>query len=390
MIAVASLALTACTSSATPPSKPVSRHLNWRTVALPTDPRGRATIRAVAGCDGRWYVAGAILLANGATAPAAWISSDGSTFARMAIKPVSYYGIRDTLNGITCRGNRVVAVGASNGGAHGNPRTSTWLSIAGGPLIEKPAGFELYGGENAIGVGAITAGKSDFLIVGARIDVNGGAGAAVWTSGDGATFTLRDGVPALESDGRIGRTEMNAAAPVGDAFVGVGAVTPPNSPLAARDPIAWTSVDGASWRRIAFPHTASDDSLLSVGQVGGNALAIGTGDQRFIVWAADPSGTSWHRTASFGATATSSTTVPAVPSVVTTGAGIAYVVVSTAAEYQLWRGAGPSWTRVALPETVPSDPVRSGPRLVCAAVNGSELMLATDDGTAAHLLFAPT
>ena len=89
----------------------------------------------------------------------------------------------------------------------------------------------------------------------------------MWTSGDGVTFMLRDGVPALESDGRIGRTEMNAAAPVGDAFVGVGAVTPPNSPLAARDPIAWTSVDGASWRRIAFPHTASDDSLLSVGQL---------------------------------------------------------------------------------------------------------------------------
>jgi hypothetical protein len=382
---VVALALAGCT--ATKPSMPVIEHLPWRTVVLPKSPSGRDVVRAVTACNGHWYIAGGILHPDGTTAPALWTSQDGANFAAMRIVTISFYGPLDALSTVTCHGGDVVAIGASSGGAHGNLRTSTWLSTAGGPLTEMPSGFELFGGGNEIGVGTVTAGPPGFLIVGARVDRSGGVGAAVWTSPDGTAFTLHDGDPALESDAR-GATEVYAAAPVAGGFVAVGAITPPHSPLAARDPIAWTSPDGSAWQRHALPHTTVDDSLLDVAQLAGNVLAIGTDGTQFTVWTADPTAAGWHVTARFGALART-TTIPLASSLVVTGSDTAYTVVSTSASYELWHGGiGGTWQQVALPETVSAAPVRSGPRVVAAAANGTELMVAADDGTAAHLWFA--
>lgn len=63
-----------------------------------------------------------------------------------------------------------------------------------------PAASELYAGPRAVSVSRLAAGLAGWLIAGARVD-----GAAVWTSGDGERFTIREGVPELAGDGR-GRT----------------------------------------------------------------------------------------------------------------------------------------------------------------------------------------
>jgi hypothetical protein len=381
IVIVGALIVAGCTSSA--PRHPKAETLPWRTVALPPDPRGRDVIRAVAACPGHWYVSGAILAPDGTTAPALWTSRDGVDFTPMPVEPVSYYGPHNILFDVACRGGDVVAVGAMNGGVHGNPRTSTWVSLDGGPLREKPSGLPLYGGENAIGVGPLTAGTPGFLITGDRVDRRGGPGAAVWTSPDGVTFTIRDGDPALESDA-AGGTAIAAATPVDDAYAAVGSITPPGSPLAARDPLAWMSSDGVTWRRLPFPHTAADDPLFDIVQSGRSLVAVGTDGHRFDEWTAGVDGTGWRIAAWFG-TVTDAPTLPGAPSLVASG-GDAYAVISTSSAYELWR-LGPTPVRVALPETVSAAPVRSGPRTVVAAASGPELMVAADDGTAAHLWF---
>jgi len=373
----------------------------WREVALPSDPRGRATVRAVTACGGSRYAAGAIVAPGGRTTPAVWASRGGAAFTSMRVEPRSYYGRTNVLSTLACRSGVLVAVGADAGGAHGNLRISTWYAEPGGPLREHPAGLDLFGGSAGIGVGAITAGVPGFLLAGARVDRTGGAGAAVWTSPDGRVFTVRDGAAALES-GSAGTTELRAVAPAGTGYVGVGDLTPPRSPGAARDPIAWTSPDGVSWRRVAFPATSADDLLLAVaperGPVAGGAgtasagsgaglIAVGTSGSRYTVWSAREDGTGWHRVATFGDTG-ASVAVPTVPSLVT-ARGTTYAVVTTAGGYRMWRGRGANWTQVGLPVGVPVQPQRSGPRTVVATADATDVMIATDDGTGARIWVTP-
>ncbi|HEY2792138.1 MAG TPA: hypothetical protein VGJ28_07280, partial [Micromonosporaceae bacterium] len=334
LIAAVLLALAGCTSSK--PSAPDVEHLTWRSVTLPHDPAGRDLVRAAAVCGDHWFVAGGILHSDGTTSPALWTSTDGTSFAPMTVHPLSYYGPKNTLSTVACKGGDAVALGAASGGGHGNPRWSSWLSVAGGPLTEIKAGLELYGGEDGIGVGPVSAGDAGYLIVGARLDHSGGAGAAVWTSPDGTEFTLHDDVAALESDAR-GVTEVHAATAVNGGYVAVGGITPPHSPEAARDPVAWTSSNGVVWQRSQLPASAADDPLLNVARLGDGVLAIGTDGHGFSAWTANLAGADWHVTGHFGALAQTSS-VPLVPSLVQTGTDTAYAVVSDSSVYQLWRG----------------------------------------------------
>jgi hypothetical protein len=365
--------------------------LAWRAVALPVDPRGRDVIRAVAACGGRWYVAGGILSPTGTTAPALWASSDGTSFTALPIQPRSAYGPSHVLSTVACRRGDVVAVGASNGGAHGNPRTNTWHATGSGPLVEAPFVFTRFGGPDAVGVGPIAGGPAGYLIAGTRVDATGGAGAAVWPSVDGRDFTLVDADPALESGAR-GNTEANGAAVLAHGFVVVGAVTPPASRLAARDPLVWRSSDGRHWQRIMLPATPADNPLQRVTSTPTGLLAAGTDSTRFAVWTADPTGATWRRSAYFGATAPGPS-VPMVTSLVAgseiggTGPTTAYAVVSDGASFQLWRGTASAWQLIVLPEAVPAAPVASGPRVVAATASEGQLMLGIDDGTAAHVWF---
>ena len=86
-------------------------------------------------------------------------------------------------------------VGAKSGGAHGNPRVTTWYRRDDGVFTDVVAAFELYGGPLAVTVGRIAGGPDGWLIAGART-----SGAAVWLSDDATDFRLVDGDPALSSD----------------------------------------------------------------------------------------------------------------------------------------------------------------------------------------------
>ena len=373
----------ACTSTVKAAPLP---GLSWRHVDLPSDPRGRAVIRAAASCDGRWYAAGTILGRDGTTRPALWSSSDGTSFTAVPVKPKSAYGPSDVLLSVACRGADVVAIGAKTGGAHGNPRPSTWISSAGGPLTEVTATFEQYGGESQLGLGPVTGGPIGYLIVGSRIDRAGGSGAAVWQSPDGQAFTLVDGDPALES-GSAGQTEVNGAAVLASGYVAVGDLSPPGSKLASRQPLVWTSPDGRTWHRAALLSSPRDAAMMRVAPLNGDLVSVGVDGSTYAAWAG-AAGT-WSEAARFGALV-AGPELPSVPSLVTAG-GAAYAIVSDGSTYGLWRGRGArDWTRLALPVSTQASPAGTTPRVVVAAASGRTVMIAADDGTKASLWFTNT
>jgi hypothetical protein len=378
------LAISGCTSTAGgTPAPPV---LRWRQVDLPAAPHGRDVVRAATACDGRWYVAGTILDQEGNTRPALWASSDGTSFTAVPIKPRSVYGPSDVLLSVACRGADVVAIGAKNGGAHGNPRPSTWISTAGGPLTEVVATFEQYGGESQLGLGPVAGGPVGYLIVGSRIDRAGGPGAAVWQSPDGRAFTLVDADPALES-GPAGQTEVNGAAVLASGYVAVGDLIPPGSKLASRQPLVWASPDGRTWHRTALLSSPRDAAMMQVAPLDGSLVSVGLDGSTYAAWSG-AAGT-WSQTARFGALVAGSE-LPSVPSLVTAG-GAAYAVVSDGSTYGLWRGRGArDWIQLVLPVSTQASPDGTTPRVVVAAAAGRTVMIAADDGTRASLWFTET
>ena len=78
-------------------------------------------------------------------------------------------------------------IGSRSGGAHGNPRVTSWYQRADGALVDMQAPFELYGGPEAVSVRRVVAGPSGWLIAGNRL-----SGAAVWVSADATDFRIVD------------------------------------------------------------------------------------------------------------------------------------------------------------------------------------------------------
>jgi hypothetical protein len=270
-------------------------------------------------------------------------------------------------------------IGAASGGAHGNNRTGTWFTeTAGGPLFEVDAPFEQYGGGKAGGVNRVAGADSGFLIAGNRVDANGLGGAAVWTSPDGMTFTLRDADPALESD-TTGMASAYDTTPAGAGWVLVGSLLRHGAPDAARDPLAWSSSDGVQWRREQLPSSSTvDEALDRVTAWNGGALAVGARGSRFGAWVRHPDG-AWRAGGDFDTVG--GTTVPLVTGITTVGSTV-FVAVCNGSAYRLWAtDDGTGWRAVGVPETVPAGPQR---RLLVATA-GDRLLLAADDGRRVRL-----
>ncbi|MCW3816995.1 hypothetical protein ONA91_21340 [Micromonospora sp. DR5-3] len=350
----------------------------WQPLTLPV-PRGtpgRLVLRDVVACAGRWFVVGGVADPAGETRPAAWASADGLSWSSVPIASASFYGARHVLYAAACRQGRLGALGARNGGVHGNPRTGTWVQDPDGALREVVAPFELYGGPRAVSVSRLVAGSGGWLVVGSRAD-----GAAVWTSPDGERFTLREGVPELAGDGR-GRTVGLDAVAVPAGWLVVGAVLPPHATTAS--PLAWTSVDGRVWRRVGLPASDGRSQAQRVALVRGAVVAVGPVRDGFGVWrAASPDAAAWRRVGGFGAAGPG---VSAVRGLVSAPGGGLLAVTGDGSGHGLWFSvdSGGSWRPMALPVVVPD----GGDSAVAAAFGEDRLMLVADDGVRSRAWWA--
>lgn len=378
-VLAAALVPAGCTSGSVPePDVSVSATtMRWVESALPrpAGAAGRIVVRDGAVCQGRWFVVGAMQDAAGETVPAAWSSTDGATWAAMPIDATSYYGKQNILSSVACRNDRMAALGAKVGGAHGNPRTSSWRETPDGVLHEVRAPFELFGGPQAVNVARLDAGPPGWLISGNRM-----SGAAAWASRDAAAFRIVERAPVLASDASRETWSFDAVAAAG-GWVMVGA-----EQLAGRidrDAVAWQSADGISWRRLpAAGATPAYEELQRV-VVDSSPVAVGLRGDVFGVWRFD--GRAWQPGASFGAIRPGASV--GVRSLAVAGARL-FCVTSDGVSHTLWMSAdgGAGWRPATVPAVVPVGVDHA----VAVSGGADRLLLVLDDGARGRVYVSET
>jgi hypothetical protein len=241
--------------------------------------------------DGTWWAAGSFRDNANEHRPGLWRSTDTRTWTRIETVAVTPYGEVSELYSVAASSNAVAALGAATGGAHGNPRTVSWILRDDGRLHEVLAGFELYNGVRQIAVRTIANGPSGWVIFGARNNQNNALGATSWTSTTGDDFTIHDNDPELSSspgESIIGLDMALDLTVPGGALIAVGERfhAEPGVPSSAdTDAIAWTSPDGVSWQRWTPPGLRLGGRDIQRGQrlaIDGQRVLIAGADDRAL------------------------------------------------------------------------------------------------------------
>jgi hypothetical protein len=378
--------VTACSDDDDKP-EPAPPPLAWKwTEARLPMPSGsavsneRIVVRDVVSCGTQWYAVGGLSTPANDTRPAIWRSADGATWESLPLTPQTFYGRQHILYSVACRRDGVVGVlGAKRGGAHAYPRTSHWRMTAEGPLTEVISAFELYGGPDAGNVARMVAGPPGFLIAGNRM-----TGAAAWTSVDANEFVLRSGVPPLAGGTDLFTAAADATADAAGWTLVGGASKRGRTD---RDPVAWTSTDGATWQRVDLAGDKTYEDLQRVVRVGDDVLATGVKGEVFGAWLRR--GGQWQAVGTFGSVrggvaASGPTTVGGVVSTAVRGPDV-LAAVSDGGNFSVWRSGdtGGSWQRVALPAEQPAGAERS----LTVAGSGTRWLVAGDDAKQGRIWF---
>ena len=343
--------------------------LTWQEVTLPVPPGnpGRLALRDVVVCGGTWFLTGGVIVTDEDTRPAVWTSTDGQSWRLLNLDAKSFYGKQSIVYAAACRDGKLAMIGAKSGGAHGNPRVSTWYQ-QGDTMIEVQAAFTLYGGSEAVNVSRMVGGPKGWLIAGNRI-----SGAAAWVSPDATDFKLIQGAPNLSSDPGMDTADQDGiATEQGWMLVGGGLTTGHID----HDPLVWTSADGAQWQRVALPHDTTYEELQRVVQVGDRFVALGLHGSAFGAWRGDPAKPdSWQSMATFGAEGNNG--LGDVRSAAVAGTRV-LATGNLGVSYGLWVSAdtGESWRSVELPAGAhPS----GSERTMAVSASGDTVVMVGDD-----------
>lgn len=355
---------------------PVAVAARWREVELPVRAAGaRAAARDATWCGDRWLVVGGVVGPGGRARPAAWSSRDGERWRPVVVRAATYWGRRAVVLGVACRGAVPVAVGAMSGGAHANPRVSTFRPLDDDTWVDVPAPAEQYGGPSAVNVGPVAAGDPGWLIAGNRR-----SGPAVWVAPDPKDFDLVEGAPGL-SDG-AGLTGLaQDAVWDGSAWLVVGGAHTDDA--LDRRPQAWSSRDGRRWTREPVPGTEGYDDLQRVIAVGGQVVAAGVADGRFATWVRNAGG--WREGGSFGGFDPDGGSAPRVTGLAA-GPTTLLATTSDGAELGLWGlDDAARWWRIEMPLAVTA----SAEHALLAAAHEEDVLLVADTGDGARAWLAP-
>jgi len=192
------------------------------------------------------------------------------------------YGRQATLIHLAADpGGRVVAMGTATGGAHLNPRWTTWIGTT-GSIVEEPQTVETFGGPNAGGITDVLAGDTP-VVVGSWSVSAGAVGVAVWGH-DGQTWVRRPGRPALSGD----PDAMTAATAVGaadNAAVIAGLVTTFRQGSVHQQGVVWVSgPDRRMWTRVDLDASDENSAATDVSCSGTACLVVGRVGDRLAAW----------------------------------------------------------------------------------------------------------
>lgn len=253
-----------------------------------------------------WWIAGSYRDAAGERRPGLWKSGDATAWTRIETLAATPYGEVSELYSLAADSHGLAAIGMATGGAHGNPRTVSWILLSDGKLHEVVANFELYNGVRQIGARSISSGPAGFVIFGTRNNRNDRIGATSWTSVEGDDFTIRDNDAALSSG--PGEFVQGLDVTSGDSgYVAVGERLVIDGTKIDTNGIAWRSLDGVTWQRFSPTGLVlggpGDQRLQRVAIDGNRVVLAGTQTSgstvSFLSWATQD-GKRWKRTKLFG------------------------------------------------------------------------------------------
>jgi hypothetical protein len=367
LVLAAAGCVAACSDAEEEPT-PVTVTWAEHPLPAPAGAPGRSVVRDAVQCGDGWWVVGAVFLDHPTedrdTRPATWFSPDREAWTSVPVDADTFWGRRAILNSIACSRDRIAVVGARSGGAHGNPRVTTfWLD--GDTLVDVRTVFTQYGGISATNVGPIAGGPTGWLIAGNRT-----SGPGVWFTDDPRGFGLTD-------DGDLVSLAQGAGW-AGDEWVLVGAGARTGRHL-DQDPLAWGSPDGLTWTPQEMPAgDGSEDVHRVVRRDDERLLAVGRSPDGFASWVRDDDG--WGERVDFGAVADEWRGAPYVASLATTPLGV-LATVSTGNHYELWHtDDGRDWRQV----DVPLEPTTAGDHTLVAAT-GDDLLLVGDASDGGHV-----
>jgi hypothetical protein len=370
---------TACSSGSSGSDNAAPRFGALVHVELPL-PAGatRVGIASLTHTDAAWYAAGSYGDAAGQHHPGLWSSPDAIHWTWIDTDPRTFYGEIGELYSVAATDAGLVALSAATGGAHGNPRTLSWVMGADGVLHQVVNAFELYNGPRQISVRTITAlprgagGAQGWMIIGSRVNQNGQVGATSWTSPTGDPFVIHDDDPVLSSSRTEQKFGFDATA-VGAQEIAVGEHDTYGDDIET-DGIAWASTDGVTWSRWepAGLDVGGDGAqrMHRISAHGGRVLIAGTQSDgkptKIQTWSTSD-GTTWQRTtiAAFGV----SDDVLSQPTATATTAHAFIVAARVGGVLRLATSAdGEAWTEVPLVDGLPTG-------------NRATLAVAADDHT---------
>ncbi len=302
LAAVLVAGLAACDDPPPPePGRPFDVTWTERLLPDPAGPPGRTVVRDAVGCGDGWWVVGAVFLDNPTetrdTRPAVWFSTDRETWTSVPVDARTYWGRRAIINSVACSRGRVSMLGARSGGAHGNPRVTSFYAD-GDRIADVRAVFIQFGGVTATNVNAVSGGPEGWLITGNRI-----SGPSVWVSDDPREFTRVEAESGLTDDGEL-QSITQGGGWAGDEWIVVGGGARTGQ-LLDPDPLAWTSPDGLAWTPEEMPATeAIEDAQRVVLLDDGRLLVVGRSGRQYAAWVRDAGG-GWSPATTFGAIAES-------------------------------------------------------------------------------------
>jgi len=267
--------------STAPPPAPAEtiRELSWSRIALP---ESVAASSLTSTADGL-LVGGRA--AAGGDHPVLFVIDPAGAARPVPLQPNSPYAKVADLVSLAAHGNKVVALGAAHGGAHGNFRWTVWAGSS-ERLDDYPQTFETFGGESAGALLDIVYTSEGPAIAGSWAAREGGLDAAVWLARGERWIRQNSAGTALANTAQL-QVAPRAASAAGSAMIIMGSVITFGDGAEQRAAVwTWPSRRSA-WTLQQLPDAGTHSEALSSGCTQ-TCWVSGHADGKVALWSFDP------------------------------------------------------------------------------------------------------
>ncbi len=196
------------------------------------------------------------------------------------LKPTGPYAKVADLFSVAVDGDTITALGRANGGAHANPRWTTWNGTA-TRVTERPQVFWTFGGEEAGALTGVASTPYGPRIVGSwqgrsALDI------AIWRQRDGRWVRLNSAGTPLANTSTLQGSGRSVTS-TGTGMVISGSVLELSGGV-RQSAAVWVSRSDRDWRLVRLPDPGARSEALAASCAGDVCLIAGHVDGRLAAW----------------------------------------------------------------------------------------------------------